>query len=85
VKRGRKCQKEVPRVNALEYADARKELKTISRRKEKAYEENIIQELQHKYSRNEGNFMTGRITLRGGFQPRITVCWDETGNLIAGE
>jgi hypothetical protein len=42
----KKMSKRGTRANTLEYADARKEVRTISRRKKKEYEENIIQELQ---------------------------------------
>jgi hypothetical protein len=74
------------RANALEYADARKEAKTICHRKKKGYEENIFQELQDRYSRYEiWKFYEGVHNIKKGFQPRIMVCQDKTGNLIAGE
>jgi hypothetical protein len=40
-------------VGQLEYTNARKEVKVICHRKKKEYEENIFQEIQERYTRNE--------------------------------
>jgi hypothetical protein len=74
-------------ANALEYADARKEVKTICcRKKKKEYEEDIIQELQDRYPRNEvRKFYEGVCNIKRSCQQRVTVCQDKTGNLTAGE
>jgi hypothetical protein len=73
-------------ANALDYAYARKEVKTICCRKKKEYEENIIQEFQDRYPRNELRKFYERVSnIKRSFQSRITVCQDKIGKLIAGE
>jgi hypothetical protein len=74
------------RANIPEYVDARKAVKAICHRKKKEYEENIFHKFQDRYSRNEVRKFYERVpNIKRGFQPRITVCWDKIGNLIAGE
>jgi hypothetical protein len=54
--------------------------------RKKECEENIIQELQDRYSRNEVWKFCERVrNIKRGFQPRITVCRVKIGNLIADE
>jgi hypothetical protein len=74
------------RANTLEYTNARKEVKVICRRKEKEYEENIFQEIQERYTKNEARkFYEGIRNIKKGFQPRTTFCRNKKGDLTGGE
>jgi hypothetical protein len=73
------------RENALEYSDERKEAKIMCHRKKKEYQNNIIQKLQHRYSRNVQKLYGGVSIFKREFKSRIKVCRDMTGNIIFGE
>ena len=74
------------RAATEEYKQARRTAKQICKRKKRTYEENILFDLDENFGRNESKkFFESVRNLKKGFQPRITVCKNKVGNLVAGE
>jgi hypothetical protein len=69
----------------LEYTNARKEVKVICHRKEE-YEENIFQEIQERYMRNEARkFYEGICNIKKRFSTKNYLLWNKNGDLIGGK
>ena len=63
------------RANTMEYTKARKDAKTVIRRKKKAFQEHQLQELQEKFNRNESRkFFESIRKIKNDFQPRTIMC-----------
>jgi hypothetical protein len=69
-----------------EYRITRNEAKNLGHRKEKLFRENMLQDLQDKFGRNETRQYYESIRdIKYGFQPRTNMCQDKLGNLVAGD
>jgi hypothetical protein len=69
-----------------EYRIARKEAKNMCHKKKKLSQENMLQDLQDKFGRNETRKYYESIhNIKHGFQPRTNMCQDKLGNLVAGD
>jgi hypothetical protein len=69
-----------------EYRTARNEAMNMCHRKHKLFQENILQDLQDKFGRNETRkYYESVHNIKHDFQLRTNLCQDVLGSLVAGD